>query len=111
MGGCGTYRVDGTAKRHRLAGEDGPIELRIWRHFDEANICRELVAHLEIEDVAGDNVGAGVVLLGAVAQQETLFWKHRLDRRHDARAGPVCCVCEHDFTMAVCLGPKYLGRS
>lgn len=76
-----------------FACQDSSVEFCISCDLNEANISRNLIAGLEEQDIARDDVGRRDALLIGIAKDETVFWEHACDAVHDAGGGEVLpCV-------------------
>ncbi len=69
-----------TGERENLPVKIARSNLASERHGDEADICRQLVAGFDDQNVTGHDVGGRGSRLGAIPDKHALLRKHILDR-------------------------------
>lgn len=81
--------VSGRQPRGRLTSQYRAVKLGVGRHLNETDIGRELVAGLDDQDIARDNVDCHDSDLYSLPDDETPFWNHVLDGCHDTGRRPI----------------------
>lgn len=88
---CGN-ELRGSCRDHirpHLARQDAPIELQIAAAFDHPKIRGNFLAHADVDEVSGDEIGCSHGLLPVIAKDLHRRREHALDRRHDPGGGNV----------------------